>query len=311
KVWSNKIFNLHKLLKAFYNVPIAPAKLLHKVFGKNNKHDELVHTIREKGKFLKNIENLQPDYLEDDNRIMFLDSIKMAKKLGKIVNCSWGLKRLKQEHDDWAEEITNILFVEDNKKLNIKGVFYEFAHFSNFYLIKTTRGLALEGKRQKHCVGGYAGTVNSGTSAIYHIKGYTLQLGLEIIKGEGIGSNKYKVENRQLRGFGNKKAPDELVEEVNDKIKEFNKRFDGHDCLTKSNYTFNGDESRQQIEFSLGANEWEIFDLDKIDENGNPEQILVDETKVYNEGVEEAIGDFYDDDLVDEYFHGNGDDLPF
>ena len=302
KVWNNKLFNLPKLLKAYYNAPISAARLLHNETLKNEQLKfELLILLRSHGKFIKNLENLSIDFL-GENLIMFSDSIRMAKKLGKVVNCSWGIKRLKQEHDDWSEEITNILFVEDNCTLQIKGVFYEFAQFTKYYLIKTTRGLALEGQRQKHCVGGYKDSVNSGKCAIFHIDGYTLELRCEQISGGGIGETKFKLINNQFRGFTNKKAPDELVNVVDSKIKEFNERFKEHDCLTKSWFNFNGNESNELVELSLGANEYEIFDLDILDENGEPTQILVDETKVYYDGVD--IKDFWSEEVIDG-------DLPF
>ena len=108
--------------------------------------------------------------------------------------------------------------------------------------------------------------------------------------------------NNQFRGFTNKKAPDELVNVVDSKIKEFNERFKEHDCLTKHWFTFNGNESNELVELSLGANEYEVFDLDNLDENGEPTQILVDKTKVYYDGVD--IKDFWNEEVIDG-------DLPF
>ena len=321
-VWSKKLFNLQKLLKAYYKVPIGPARLLHKVYGRKP-NNELIKEIRDKGKFLKNVENLSKDFLSNDNEIIFKDSIKMAKKLGKIVNCSWGVKRLKKEHDDWSEELTNILFVEDNKILNVSGVFHQFAEFSGYYMIKTTRGLALEGKRQKHCVGGYSASVNSGSCAIFHVNGYTLDVRSISVKGEGFGSAKVNLSNGQFRGFLNKDAPPELEEEVNEKIKDFNEEFKEHDALKNSWFTFGGDESKREYHITEGAHEYDIFDLDDIGDDGEPRRILIDETLVNVDGAPiEDIGLLIQDNvddialggtygLVQHVFNGDPDDLPF
>ena len=67
------------------------------------------------------LENLKPEIL---NSPYFRDATKMASSLGKKVNCSWGLKRLKQEHDLYSKEIVKIIlefeeFIEEcNNSIN-------------------------------------------------------------------------------------------------------------------------------------------------------------------------------------------------
>jgi hypothetical protein len=323
-VWNKKLFNLSKLLKAHYGVPIQTAKKLHEhrikalVDGNLNHMSQLLVSFKKDRRFIKNIENLQDWHFDVD--YLLRDSIDMARKLDKVVNLSWSQKRLHKEHDDWAEELTQILFIDDNKALSIKGVYKLFAAYSKYYMIKTTRGLAMEGKKQSHCVGGYGNSVNNGTCAIYHIKGYTLDIRLKScdVEGEEVGAwvsnrsgNPQKLYINQFRGYGNKNAPDELRDEVQAKIDEFNAEFKEHESLTSSWYNFDNDSDHNRLgnfNITTGAEDYEIFDLDNLDEDGEPTQILVDETIRPNWIIEgdDEIAELFEDNQL------NGDDiLPF
>jgi hypothetical protein len=316
-VWSKKLFNLNKLLKAFYNVPIQTAKMLHKhrllgvTNGESASVQSLINLFRKNNRFIKNIENLQDWHFDEEYEYLLRDSIDMARKLGEVVNLSWSKKRLKQEHDDWAEELTQILFIDDNKALNIRGVYKLFAAFSKYYLIKTTRGLAMEGQKQKHCVGGYGNSIDNGTCAIFHVNGYTLDLRIRLRTIEEEEENEgrlvtnynrlHELYINQFRGFSNKNAPEKLRKEVQAKIDEFNEEFKDHDALTKSHYNYNAGDKDGNYNITAGAEDYEIFDLDNLDEDGEPTRILVDERVERNWIIDEnpELAALFEDNRLD------------
>ena len=65
---------------------------------------DMIKIWKEMKQVLINVENLKPELYENH---LFIDTCKMARTLDRKVNCSWSIKRLTQEHDDWAREITN------------------------------------------------------------------------------------------------------------------------------------------------------------------------------------------------------------
>jgi hypothetical protein len=96
---------------------------------------------------------------------------------------------------------------------------------------------------QNHCVGTYIDRVDRGDCAIFHVDGYTLQVGIEFktekvkvmpetsIFGNGrITMPETKMvevktfKNLQFRGKHNKSAPQELVDEVQSYMDEFIKQ---------------------------------------------------------------------------------------
>jgi len=94
--------------------------------------------------------------------------------------------------------------------------------------------LVREGQRMKHCVANYSNNVDSGSCAIYHINGYTLELRLEDNKGSEIWQEKHKqkismsfdigdriFKIQQFKGYKNVNAPEALFNEVVDKIIAF------------------------------------------------------------------------------------------
>jgi hypothetical protein len=173
-----------------------------------------------------------------------MDTCKMAKTLGRKVNCKWGLTRLKEEHDKWAREITRIILdCEKEFELNIRPEYKAFADFSGFRLLRTNKDMLEEGMSQNHCVGTYIDRVDRGECAIFHVDGYTLQVGIET-KTERVsvmpetslfGNGRITMpvskhvevksfKNLQFRGKHNKSAPKELVAEVQSYMDEFVKQ---------------------------------------------------------------------------------------
>lgn len=217
----NKLYNEREILKHVYKCPYPVAKMLSENHGSYSPWD-FIKVWKEQKKVLINIENLKPEFL---NSPYFKDTTKMAESLGYKVNCSWGLKRLKQEHDRYSKEIVNtILEFEDIIDLNIKKVYWDFAEFSGFEMLKTNHELICEGKVMSHCVGTYSPYVNNGSCAIYRYKGHTLDLRYRrpyVVK-QTDEVFKQKLDINQFMGFNNSQAPKELREEVQAIVDEFN-----------------------------------------------------------------------------------------
>ena len=181
-------------------------------------------------KVLEGAQNLTKEFIDSE---YFRDTCKMAKTLGKKVNCRWKEKRLKEEHDVWAREISNIVLdCEPEYPLKINAYYHQFADFSDYKLLKTNKEMLIEGMVQNHCVGTYIERVNKGECAIYHVKGFTLQLALKLrlIKqdeyGEEIINNskrQHYFEIKQFKGHHNQNASLELHAEVQNIIDEFAK----------------------------------------------------------------------------------------
>lgn len=223
---------------------------------------------------LKDLENVQCLTKELLDSHFFVDSCRMARTLGKKINCKWSLKRLKDEHDTWAREIDNIVLdCEETYDLAIRPEFLAFAEFSGYRLLKTNKDMLIEGMMQNHCVGTYIDKVNRGECAIFSVEGYTLQVGIEkkreLLKGyfdlldDGVTgivdgledldyydgedehlrlpqaqskSVEFKVfKNIQFRGKHNVSAPPELVEKVQMEFDRFKEAGKFNDLPT--NYT--------------------------------------------------------------------------
>jgi hypothetical protein len=222
-----KLYNLNDALKHRFKAPIPVIKNL-KVMFKDYNTTDMMKIWKEMKQVLINIENLKPEISQHH---LFIDTCKMARTLDKKVNCSWSQKRLTQEHDDWSKEITNtVLEFEVERELRVNDMFVKFAEVTGYQLLKTNKELLAEGMKQKHCVGTYIQKVDNGKSGIYHIKGYTLELTFQKIFGS------YNLDKRdydkstynylnviQFMGKFNKNAPNELHDEIGEKILAFNK----------------------------------------------------------------------------------------
>ena len=217
----NKLYNDREILKHIYKCPYPVAKMLSENHAPYTAWD-FPKVWKEVKKVLINIENLKPEFLKSS---YFTDTTKMAASLGYKVNCSWGLKRLKQEHDRYSKEIVNtILEFEDISDLNIRKVYLDFAKFSDIEILTTNHHLIYEGKVMSHCVGTYSSQVNSGVCAIYRYKGHTLDLRFRkpyVVRTTN-EEVKAKLEINQFVGYNNVYAPDELRKEVSAIIDQFN-----------------------------------------------------------------------------------------
>ena len=227
---AKKLTSLNAIYRHIYKVP---AKV-----GKEIERSRLFQGVNITKKWclikdlLHNPMNIRVEMLDSE---YFEDTCKMADMLGKKVNTSWSLRRLKEEHDAWALEITNYLFEgQEERPLKIRSEYKSFAELSGYELLLTNKDLVREGQRMKHCVANYSNNVDSGSCAIYHINGYTLELRLEDNKGSDIWQEKHKqkismsfdigdriLKIQQFKGYKNVNAPEALFNEVVDKIIAF------------------------------------------------------------------------------------------
>jgi hypothetical protein len=234
-VLSKKLFGLKSLYRHVYKVPYNVSKIVSKSNNINNLKRHSGNSVfaawHEILKVLEHVDHLKDEMLGDRD---FVDMCKMAKTLGRKINCKWGMARLKEEHDKWAREITNILLdCELEYELNIRPEFKAFAEYSGYKLLRTNKEMLAEGMIQNHCVGTYIDRVDRGDCAIYHVEGYTLQVTMgenietvrempeESLFGEGrvvLPQTKHVrvkyFRNSQFRGRHNESAPAELVKRV-------------------------------------------------------------------------------------------------
>lgn len=234
---NKKLYGIKDLNRHIFKVPYNISKIVEgsQFMGRIKKEGRPFAFWEETLKVLEHVDHLNPEMISDHH---FIDTCKMARTLGKKVNCKWGLVRLKQEHDNWAKEITRVILdCEDEYELNIKPEYKAFADFSGFKLLRTNKDMLLEGMLQNHCVGTYIDRVDRGECAIYHVDGYTLQVGIDV-KSELVrevpvfGDNRIimpvskhvnvkRFKNLQFKGKHNKDAPIELVEEVSQMMENF------------------------------------------------------------------------------------------
>jgi hypothetical protein len=214
----NKLTSLKKMIADEYKLPYTVCKKIidaSLTMGYTQFHHlELIKfNLTHHADHIQNMQKINMGMFTNNNYFtMFIDTIKMARTLDKKVNAAWSFNRLKEEHDEMAVIITDITLTAEDRDLYIRKIFTEFAEYSNFHLITRTKELALEGKRQNHCVSSYTSKIDLGKCAIYRVENYTLEL-------EPNGSG---IKVAQFRGYGNASAPSELVERVFTMIKEFN-----------------------------------------------------------------------------------------
>lgn len=241
----HKLFGLKDLYRYVYKVPYNISKMvfenLKEERGYSFDEDSYNDIYRWKNyiKVLENIDQLTPEMLQYKD---FDDTCKMAKTLGRKINCKWGLKRLKEAHDDWALEISNILLdCEVEYDLKLRDEFKAFADFFKYKMMITNKDMLREGMMQHHCVGTYISRVDRGECAIFHVDGYTLQVGIKEEPRqirvqpdqEVFGNGRINmpvtrmvmvktITNMQFRGKYNVSPPEEIVSSVNALIEEFN-----------------------------------------------------------------------------------------
>jgi hypothetical protein len=227
----NKIYSYKKAIKHVYNIPYPIGNKIHQACDSHSTYENQMFGtyFKDNLKYLENITSFNVNWLTGKNLGMFNDSLRMAKILDKKINCKWCEKRLKLEHDQWSKEMTNILFVEDDRKMTVSKVYKLFAEYSSFEILTTTKEMYYEGTRNSHCVAVYVSKVNSGACGIYRIGDYTL----ELIRT--YGDNSLKIS--QFRGYKNVDAPKDLFNMVIEKLNKFNADTKTQDLIDEDIYS--------------------------------------------------------------------------
>lgn len=218
---TEKLFNDKKILKKLFKAPWPVIDIITKSSTEQFSFYDKVKVWKEMRQYLINIDNLKSEIY---NSHYFIDTCKMAKTLNKRVNCSWSLRRLKEEHDEWAREISYIVLESQPlTDLKVKQIYLDFAEYSGYEILRTNHDMVHEGIKQHHCVGTYISSVEGGRCAIYRVGDYTL----ELVHGNdwripAKDKPKYRtLYTSQLRGVCNHDAPKELKAEVDGFIQKF------------------------------------------------------------------------------------------
>ncbi len=211
-----KLSSLKDFYRYYFKVPYNIAKLLEKVKFKEHYIPHKYRLAKYRGVFM-NIQNLTEEMVMWPH---FSDALHMALALGEKINCKWGLKRLKDEHDKWSKTIANlILRSEVERNLIIRKDLAGFEQFSGYRLLKTNKDMLFEGLRQNHCVGTYIGSVESGQCAIFDVENYTLQLK---IATDIFSNDRRTCYMGQFLGYSNELPPQELTDKIKKIIRDYN-----------------------------------------------------------------------------------------
>lgn len=247
----NRLFSYKDLIRFHTKFPYPVFEFFLKL--RNNTTDYLIYDFFQKdfhkkyGKFVKNIENIQDDWLDEKvvkkelgaGLITFwnivIDTIKNSRILNKKFNFSWSIKRVKQEHDNLYKEVIHISSEIDNRPIKVGDVFLKFEEYSGFKLIKHTSELRFEGIKNNNCVYTRLNNIESGNSAIFSIDGHTCQIhnwnGLYI---------------QEISKYSNTLADSSVVASINEKIKSFNievLKIDPTKLVSPGVYTQEGDHA--------------------------------------------------------------------
>ena len=218
---------------------------------------EFIKTWKRNLPIIDNIDSITEDFFSYK---YYNDTFSLAHKLGKRINAKWGHKKFVEMHDTWGYELSRILLKTVKPyDLKILDVYRDFAEFSGYRLLTTNHEVFNEGIEKRHCVGSYIDEIESGSCAIFSVNGrYTLQIKLfsyektddnygdvsvksfsmnrfmtntyfkesafsDALKENFVSGYKF-LHNNQFKGYKNDVdlPSDELVQEVNQKILEYN-----------------------------------------------------------------------------------------
>ena len=225
-IMTYKLFNADKILKHIYKAPTSVIKTLTTEYEQKSSGYGYISKFEWKriSPYLINIENLRVELFTN---YLFRDTVEMAIKLDRKVNCSWSDKRLKMEHDTWAKELRKIMLeFEPVIQLNPHKIFEDFEQFTGYKMLRTNHELIEEGHKQDHCVAGYSSSVSNGHCGIYQVSGYTLEVSYRQDYGIGTNLKNHKtLHYSQLRGYKNCSAPKELDDTVKRYVTAFNDKY--------------------------------------------------------------------------------------
>ena len=129
------------------------------------------------------------------------DMIQEAQILGKKIDYTWSLNRLKEVHKEWTEEIMKIE-IESLDDVSVNGIDY-FDKFTpeGFKLLKTQKEVFAEGSLMRHCVyTAYWNTIKNGNYLAYHVnyKGEEATLGINIYNDRVVFNQCYSRYNQSV-----------------------------------------------------------------------------------------------------------------
>jgi hypothetical protein len=225
---SKKLFNVKSIYRHVFGIPYPVIEMMMKTLNKGNNYNynptSFVKPWKEIKRVLINVDNLKVEMFSHNG---FMDACKMASSLNKKINCSWGLKRLIEEHDAWAKEISNVLLLnQKNTKMNIYHIYEDFAEYSGYELLRTNFDMVHDGLMMSHCVATYIDRVDRGICAIYKVDGYTMELEFEPVKFKSYQKHSINSDRglfiNQIRGYKNCEAPRDLVNRIQNMLDNFN-----------------------------------------------------------------------------------------
>ena len=225
---SKKLFNVKSIYRHVFGIPYPVIEMMMKTLNKGNNYNynptSFVKPWKEIKRVLINVDNLKVEMFSHNG---FMDACKMASSLNKKINCSWGLKRLTEEHDAWAKEISNVLLLnQKNTKMNIYHIYEDFAEYSGYELLRTNFDMVHDGLMMSHCVATYIDRVDRGICAIYKVDGYTMELEFEPVKFKSYQKHSINSDRglfiNQIRGYKNCEAPRDLVNIIQNMLDNFN-----------------------------------------------------------------------------------------
>lgn len=153
---------------------------------------------------------------------IFIDYFNFHKKLKRKINLNFkSIKGFFKKHDELFLEVmkkqrkTKMIIKKENPFLQLKLP-------KKYHMIDTYPKLLLEGNRNKNCVATYLNDINNERCIIYNAVHNNKHFTLEILRTK---NNEFYL--KQIKGFVNSEAPNDLVYEINELLKKENKRLRG------------------------------------------------------------------------------------
>lgn len=164
--------------------------------------------------YKEHITDISPDDYSDERHVLY-DYIFMVRQLKRKFNLDiTTIKKLYKEHDRIAE----FQRIRDYKKMELKikpnNPFLQLELPEEFKMLETKEEFFNEGKENNNCVFSYIPSVNEENCIIYTTlykdKKYTIEF----------GKKRTQFVLRQIKGYGNSEAPEELIEYIVKCIKD-------------------------------------------------------------------------------------------
>ncbi|MHD0319050.1 PcfJ domain-containing protein [Fusobacterium sp. THCT1E2] len=164
--------------------------------------------------YKEHITDISPDDYSDERHVLY-DYIFMVRQLKRKFNLDiTTIKKLYKEHDRIAE----FQRIKDYKKMELKikpnNPFLQLELPEEFKMLETKEEFFNEGKENNNCVFTYIPSVNEENCIIYTTlykdKKYTIEF----------GKKRTQFVLRQIKGYGNSEAPEELIEYIVKCIKD-------------------------------------------------------------------------------------------